>query len=138
MLLFASGNDRGFGIDGDYQNHRVILVWSARCLENGAHTDYSTPSYALLTCAPGGSSGAGIVTVDRTGQAGYNAEGDYTEKSGSSDLFGFPGDVQGTSFSSPIVAGVAAQILSVRPAFTWRDVMEILARTAVKNDAKSI
>ncbi len=41
----------------------------------------------------------------------------------------------GTSASTPIVAGVAALILAENPQLTWRDVQQILIRTARKNDS---
>jgi kexin len=124
VVLFGSGNDRDLGIYGDWHESTRYAGFVGAIQENGAFTEYSTPSYALLTCAPGGLTGAGLVTVDRSGSAGY-ASGDYTTRATG---------LQGTSFSSPVVAGVAAQILSTRPALGWRDVMEIFARTAVKND----
>jgi subtilisin family serine protease len=38
--------------------------------------------------------------------------------------------MNGTSFSSPVVSGVAALMLDANPGLGWRDVQEILAATA--------
>src|SRR5690606_63644 len=43
-------------------------------------------------------------------------------------------DFTGTSASTPMVAGVAALMLSVNPELTWRDVRLIMASTARQND----
>ena len=40
----------------------------------------------------------------------------------------------GTSFSAPIVSGVAALLRQVNPELTWRDIKLILAASARKND----
>ncbi len=63
--------------------------------------------------------GVGIFTTDRVGAAGYEA-GDFT------GYFG------GTSSATPVVAGVAALLLSVNPDLTAREVKQILQKTADK------
>lgn len=63
--------------------------------------------------------GRGMVTSDRTGQAGYNRDA-YTTTFG------------GTSSSCPVVAGVAGLMLSVNPNLTAREVKQILQQTADK------
>ncbi len=63
--------------------------------------------------------GLGIVTVDRPGTPGYDP-GSYTT------------DFGGTSSACPLVAGVAALILSVNPDLTATEVKQILQQTADK------
>ena len=63
--------------------------------------------------------GLGVFSADRIGVAGYGM-GDYT------DSFG------GTSSATPVVAGVAALILSANPRLTAREVRGILEETADK------
>ncbi|MGL5060618.1 MAG: S8 family serine peptidase, partial [Microcoleus sp.] len=63
--------------------------------------------------------GLGVFTDDRVGDAGYDAA-DYT------DNFG------GTSSATPLVAGVAALVLSANPRLTAREVRGILEQTADK------
>ncbi len=64
--------------------------------------------------------GAGVFTTDQLGAAGYNLAGDYT------------GEFGGTSSACPIVAGVAALVLSANPNLTAREVRQILEQTADK------
>ncbi|MGB3264195.1 MAG: S8 family serine peptidase [Microcoleus sp.] len=63
--------------------------------------------------------GLGVFAADRVGAVGYDA-GDYT------NTFG------GTSSATPVVAGVAALVLSVNPRLTAREVRGILEQTADK------
>ncbi|NJK37309.1 MAG: S8 family serine peptidase [Oscillatoriales cyanobacterium RM2_1_1] len=64
-------------------------------------------------------SGLGVFTADRVGAAGYD-QGDFTP------YFG------GTSSATPVVAGVAALVLSVNPDLTAKEVRRILQQTADK------
>ena len=63
--------------------------------------------------------GLGVFTADRVGADGYDPR-DYT------DSFG------GTSSATPVVAGVAALILSANPRLTAREVRGIMEQTADK------
>ncbi len=63
--------------------------------------------------------GLGVVTVDRLGSAGYD-QGDFT------NTFG------GTSSACPLVAGVAALVLSANPDLTAQEVRQVLQQTADK------
>lgn len=64
-------------------------------------------------------SGLGMLTSDRVGAPGYSS-GDYTN------------DFGGTSSACPVVAGVAALVLSVNPDLTAAQVKQILQQTADK------
>ncbi len=88
---------------------------------------YSEPGANLVVTAPssGSSPALGITTVDRTGTSGYNtsstaAGGDYTN------------DFGGTSSATPTVSGIVALMLQANPNLGWRDVQEILMRSARK------
>ncbi|MFG3817898.1 S-layer homology domain-containing protein [Limnothrix redekei LRLZ20PSL1] len=63
--------------------------------------------------------GAGVFTTDRLGAAGYSST-DFTA------------DFGGTSSACPVVAGVAALVLSANPNLTAREVKQILESTADK------
>jgi subtilisin family serine protease len=63
--------------------------------------------------------GLGVFTTDRLGAAGYSA-GSFTETFG------------GTSSACPVVAGVAALVLSVNPSLTATQVKQILQDSADK------
>jgi len=113
---------------------------------DGTFTAYPEIGTSVLIAAPTGSNaflniaddtglGSGIVTTDFTGDDGYNmlplagveldrdflADADYTSR------------FNGTSAASPIAAGVVALMLEANPNLTWRDVQEILVRSAKQN-----
>ncbi|MBE9210099.1 S8 family serine peptidase [Nostoc sp. LEGE 06077] len=64
-------------------------------------------------------SGLGVFTTDQIGAAGYE-KGDFT------------GNFGGTSSATPVVAGVAALVLSANPELTAQQVKRILQETADK------
>jgi subtilisin family serine protease len=78
-------------------------------------TGYVATAPAITQYLPG----LGVFTADRLGAAGY-APNDYT------NTFG------GTSSACPLVAGVAALVLSANPELTARQVKQILQDTADK------
>jgi len=89
----------------------------------GASTDwdykagYSQYGPGLDFVAPSGGGNAGLLTTDRTGAAGYNNGSDYA-------------GVAGTSFSSPVAAGVAALMLSRNPEMTSAQIRTMMQNTA--------
>jgi subtilisin family serine protease len=78
---------------------------------NGQRASFSSYGSKLAFVAPGQS----IYTTDRTGSNGYSSN-DYTT-------------IDGTSFSSPYAAGVAALILSVNPSLSAIEVEDIMKTT---------
>jgi subtilisin family serine protease len=74
---------------------------------------YTAPS------VQGGLAGRGVFTTDRVGSAGYDP-GNFTAGFG------------GTSSACPVVAGVAALVLSANPDLTAQEVKQILQNTADK------
>ena len=89
---------------------------------NNAPPDVGLPKIGTVKTGPevkGALPGRGMVTSDRTGQAGYNRDA-YTTNFG------------GTSSSCPVVAGVAGLMLSANPNLTAREVKLILQQTADK------
>lgn len=141
IFAFSAGNSGlgfpDFGYAGESANYSE-LTSSIYTIAVGAVSStrkqlfYSEPGANLLITAPSGGvpghpsddGSLGITTTDRTGTAGYNdaagSAGDYTD--------GF----NGTSSSCPVISGVIALMLEKNPNLGWRDVQEILIRTAVK------
>lgn len=98
----------------------------AASTDGDVKADYSAFGNAIDLCAPSNGGAQGIVTCDLlnggnlAGHTGGNL--DYRNNFG------------GTSSATPLVAGVAALMLSIRPDLTWVQVREILRTTAVQID----
>ena len=97
--------------------------------EYGGLAVYSNNGASLLISAPAGEWGPENITttdIDGTiyGYNGLDSAGDYTD------------DFNGTSAAAPMVAGVAALVLSANQDLGWRDVKEILARSAAYTGTK--
>jgi subtilisin-like proprotein convertase family protein len=117
-IVFSAGNSR---LDGDNVNYHNLqnspyAITVAAIKSDGTIAYFSTPGAAILVSA----GGMGDLTIDRMGANGYTS-GDYASFSG-------------TSASAPVVTGVVALMLDANANLGWRDVQEILALTARKND----
>jgi subtilisin family serine protease len=111
LVHFASsGNSGTTGIDYPASLGSVMAIGAIN--RNGNRASFSTYGSGLSLVAPGQS----ILTTDRTGSSGYE-----------NDDYSF---VDGTSFSSPYAAGVAALVLSVEDSLTAPQVEDILESTA--------
>ena len=155
VIVFASGNanrpindivdEKGwpnnaidgstFWLDGYASNEHIIAV--SACSSLGTKSAYSNWGAEISVCAPSNNGhpgigstitypriteailGRGVVTTDRVGPSGYSTS-DYTF------------DFGGTSSACPVVAGVAALILSANPELTAQEVREIMEMTADK------
>ncbi len=131
IFLWAGGNGRenddNSNYDGYANDPHVIAIGASDSL---THQAYYSESGANLTCvAPsGGDTGTlGITTTDRTGSSGYNTA--------SGTAGNYYSSFSGTSSATPTAAGVVALILQKNPALGWRDVKEVLIRTAQKISA---
>ncbi len=121
--------------------HEDVLAVSA-CTSLGGKSAYSNWGKEISVCAPSNNGrpsvgypgigklptypeittplrGRGIVTTDRVGRSGYT-RGDYTSTFG------------GTSSACPVVAGVAALVLSANPELSAKEVKKIIEDTADK------
>lgn len=132
VILFAAANDnaplngekdgqtyhQGFALHPD-----VIAVAASNSRDE--RSSYSNYGPELTICAPSnGYPGRGVVTTDRRGVKGYSS-GDYAS------------DFGGTSSATPLVAGLAALILSVDPELSSAEVKSIMMETADKIDQEN-
>ena len=119
-IVFAAGNEGDVGDNVNYHNFQNSpYVITVAAIDSSGHVaSFSTPGAALLVAA----GGVGILTTDRT-SGGYEA-GSYAT-------------VDGTSFAAPAVSGVIALMLEANPDLGWRDVQQILAYSAQRNDPTS-
>jgi subtilisin family serine protease len=127
IILWAGGN----GLEATDNSNKDGYANSIHTIAIGAMDSqlgqaYYSESGANLVCvAPSSGTLLGITTVDRTGTLGYNTSsspsgGDYTN------------DFGGTSSATPTAAGITALMLEKNPNLGWRDVQEILIRSAFK------
>ena len=116
--------------DGYVSNPDVITVAAVRT--TGRVASYSNPGACVLVAAPSGDSGyQPLFTTDRPGLLGFNRI--ETTNDLSSYTAG-AGGFSGTSGVTPLVAGVAALILSANPGLALRDVQQILVLSARQVD----
>ncbi len=126
IFLWAGGN-------GGYSNGQVdnsnfdgyansIYTIAIGALDSKMRrSEYSERGSNLVAVSPsdGASDALGITTTDRTGSQGYSTS-DYAN------------DFGGTSSATPTAAGIVALMLEKNPNLGWRDVQEILIRSAKK------
>ncbi len=136
VYVWAAGNGGdAFAVDNanyDGQTNSRFVLSIAGVGDDGRKVTYSEDGSNVLVAAPTmGRADHGLSTTDITGSLGYNngsVAGD-TSNASYTDL------MNGTSGSTPIVAGIAALVLQAKPELTWRDVRRVIAYSARKNDA---
>ncbi len=129
ITFWAGGNGLGRGDDSNFDGYaNSIYVIATGALSNsGTQANYSESGANLLIVAPSDGGSQGISTSDVTGSAGYNSGG-----GGNFASADYTNDFGGTSSASPLAAGVAALLLQSNPNLGWRDVKEILIRSATQ------
>ncbi|MGI8602114.1 MAG: S8 family peptidase [Verrucomicrobiales bacterium] len=133
--VFAGGNggSRPLAIEAEDSNfngyaNSIYAIAVAGITDAGTVAYYSERGANLLICAPAQSAIDDafhfyITTTDRTGVDGYNTNAASANNA-------FTRTFNGTSAATPIVSGVCALMLATNPQLGWRDVQEILLRTA--------
>jgi serine protease len=114
IIVVSAGNDNLFD-DGSLSTCTGIVNVAATA-RSGSKAGYSNFGTKITIAAPGGESGAGIIT---TGNTGATVIGQHATVS-----------TQGTSFSAPNIAGVISLMLAVRPDLDTVSATRILNATA--------
>ena len=131
VFIWAAGNGNGNGDDSNYDGWAAspYAIAVGAVGDDGEDVAYGEPGANILVCAPSNGGKQGITTSDLSGATGYNAgvSPDYPNAD-------FTNSFGGTSSATPSVAGVVALMLQANANLTYRDVQEILMRTARKND----
>lgn len=105
----------------------------------GVSSSYSSPGSNVWVSAFGGEFGndsPAMLTTDRMGcTLGYGRSNSqstvlFERGQNGNDNCNYTSTFNGTSAAAPLVSGVVALLLEVRPDLTWRDVKYILARSA--------
>jgi subtilisin family serine protease len=153
IITFAAGNHDEFKLTSNGSAQKSGARVDFQALPNSIYTiavgavnslgkksNYSQVGSSLLISAPSNTSdgtGLGIMTTDNKGPEGYNYGMIGTDIYGQPDIRG-SGDITqnfgGTSSATPAVSGVIALMLQRNPNLGWRDVQEILMRSAKKID----
>jgi subtilisin family serine protease len=123
VIFFAAGNESMDIIHDNYSNYEGVIAVAASTNKD-KRAAYSNFGERISVCAPSSGGTLGVVTTDVTGARGYSS-GNFTTSFG------------GTSSSAPLVAGVAALVLSVDPSLTWQEVKALLEQTADQIDKKN-
>ena len=113
MWAAGNGHDKGDRSTYDGWNNSPYTVSIGAVDDRGLMTWYSEHGPNLIVSAS--SNGANRQAITTTSNAGYT------------DNFG------GTSSATPLASGAVALMLQANPNLGWRDVQEILIRTARKN-----
>jgi subtilisin-like proprotein convertase family protein len=131
VYVWAGGNG---GFDGENVNYdsyanSIYAIAVGVVNDHGQHAAYSEPGACLLVSAPSSDDiGQSITTTDLAGDDGDNNSGAWGDLSNTSYTRTF----SGTSAATPLVSGVAALLLQANPNLGYRDVQEILLRSAAK------
>jgi subtilisin-like proprotein convertase family protein len=117
IWLWAAGNGGDVQDNSNYDGYAnsIYTISVAALNDTGVRSAYSEPGANLLICAPSNDS-----TGSHRGITTTTTNGGYTHSFG------------GTSSATPLAAGVVALLLESNPNLGWRDVKEILLRTATK------
>jgi subtilisin-like proprotein convertase family protein/subtilisin family serine protease len=123
IILWAGGNGLDVNDNSNYDGYAnsiyTIAVGAFDSQSRQAYYSESGANLVIVSPSSGLSPALGKTTTDRTGADGYVA-GDYES------------DFGGTSSATPTASGVVALMLEANPNLGWRDVQEILMRSAKK------
>lgn len=133
IITFAGGNGRANNDNSNYDGYAnsIYTIAVGAMDSNGLQADYSESGANLVISAPSDGGQLGIMTTDNKGRYGYNpgfGQNDFASSGDVTKNFG------GTSSATPAVSGVIALMLEKNPDLGWRDVQEILMRSAKKLD----
>ena len=117
VWLWAAGNGGGSQDNSNYDGYAnsIYTISIGAVNGSGARSAYSEPGANVLVCAPSNDTAAGHRGITTT-----STNSTYIHNFG------------GTSSATPLAAGVVALLLESKPTLGWRDVKEILLRSATK------
>ncbi len=137
IFLWAGGNGGEIGDNSNYDGYAnsIYTIAVGALNDRGQRASYSEPGANVVISAPAGNDltrpQQGTSTTDLVGLDGDNngTTGDPREYNDADYTSRF----NGTSSATPMVAGVVALLLQSNPNLGWRDVQEVLMRSATVN-----
>lgn len=137
ISVWAAGNGRRYHYQGNKNGlaNDMYAVAVGSLANTGVLSDYSETGAHLCVVAPSNGGTLGMATTDIAGTVGYNPDPKIPDIE--EEDYSYTGRFGGTSSAAPVVSGVIALMLESRPELTWRDVKEILIRSALKVDPQS-
>jgi subtilisin family serine protease len=144
IYVWAAGNG-GIALDNagyDSYNGSIYTISVGALNDLGQKADYSERGACLIVAAPSGAESGdgtrpqGTTTTDLVGENGYNLAAKTVGPVGPDELADrdYSQNYNGTSSAAPVVSGVVALMLQANPNLGWRDVQEVLIRTATQTD----
>ncbi|NDA68522.1 MAG: peptidase, partial [Verrucomicrobia bacterium] len=144
IYVWAAGNG-GLNKDNagyDSYNGSIYTISVGALNDLGQKADYSERGACLVVTAPSGAESGqngrpqGTTTTDVAGEDGYNNSTKTVGPVGPDELAdrNYTQNFNGTSSAAPVVSGVVALMLQANPNLGWRDVQEILIRSATQTD----
>lgn len=130
IFVWAGGNGLDNLDDSNYDGYAnsIYTIAVAALTDQGEQSWYSEPGANIVVTAPSSGGATDIITTDLMGNSGYNksgSSGELTDRN-YTKFFG------GTSSATPLVSGILALMLQANPELGWRDVQEILIRSATQ------
>jgi len=135
VYVWAAGNGGEQEDDANYDGYAnsIYAVAVGALTDKGTRCAYSEMGACLAVSAPSGYDAVrrpGTWTTDLIGNRGYNNSSVTDDISDNRFTSGF----NGTSAAAPVVSAVVALMLEANPRLGWRDVKEVLLRSAAKTD----
>lgn len=128
IYVWAGGSGAGIGDNSNYDGYAnsIYTIAVGAVSDVGMKASYSERGANLVVSAPSSGGAQDVLTTE------FGVELDEDDNPFRTSLY--TTDFGGTSAAAPLVSGVVALMFQVNPTLTWRDVQDILIRTAVKVD----
>lgn len=133
VIVFATGNAFTMLQSNELATHPDVIAVGASTSED-TFAPYTNRTRNMSVVAPGGYGHSGLMTTTDVGFLdALDASGQLVSAGyGSEETPYYRMNAEGTSFACPVVAGVAALVLSANPDLTAAEVKSILEKTADK------
>lgn len=135
IYVWAAGNGAEQEDDANYDGYAnsIHAIAVGALTDRGIRCTYSEKGACLAVSAPSGYDSVrkpGTWTTDLLGNRGYNGTGTADDLSDNR----FTASFNGTSAAAPVASAVVALMLQANPGLGWRDVKEVLMRSAAMTD----